>query len=30
VLSQNARAYVTQVFTWESAGARYEAVVAGS
>ncbi|NJM49149.1 MAG: glycosyltransferase, partial [Alkalinema sp. RU_4_3] len=29
-MSQKARAYVTQAFTWESAGARYEAVVAGS
>ncbi len=30
VLARNARDYVTQAFTWESAGARYEAVVAGS
>jgi polysaccharide biosynthesis protein PslH len=28
-LSQNARAYVTDAFTWESAGSRYEAVIAG-
>lgn len=29
-LSHNARTYVTQAFTWESAGQRYEAVIAGS
>ncbi len=28
-LSENARAYVTEFFTWESAGSRYEAVIAG-